>query len=234
MRRKIFVGILLMCVVLGAMSISCGIENGDFSIKMPDDLPTGQKLVKTGGEEIIHEDMGRHFPHYIGCEAYFYSVKPTYEGYSTEQTGIIVCAFESENDAKGDLQNLVISDPNVMSLSDFVENMAKESGVSENELRKELERVAPSYLECDIPDACMIGEFDGIFFPLGKNIAWIASEKEALRLPEIAEAVYSLNAEAVPMSTPAEKQPGFEAVFAIACLLGVAYLIRRKKAIRRR
>jgi len=234
MRRKALAGIFVIGLVLGIMPISCGIENGDFSIKMPDELPTGQKLVKTGGEEIIHEDMSRHFPHYISCEAYFYSVKPTYEGYSSEQTGIIVCAFNSESDAKGDLQNLVINDPQVVLLSDFVENMAKETGVSESELRKELKRVAPSYLECDIPDACMIGEYDGILFPLGKNVVWVASEEEALRLPEIAEAVYSLNAEAAPTSLQAEKQPGFEAVFVIVGLLGVAYLIRRKKAIRRR
>jgi len=208
MRRKALVGILVIFLISGIMSISCGIENSDFSIKLPDELPTGQKLVKTGGEEIIHEDMSRHFPHYISCEAYFYSVKPTYEGYSTEQTGIIVCAFNSENDAKGDLQNLVINDPQVVLLSDFVENMAKETGVSESELRKELKRVAPSYLECDIPDACMIGEFDGILFPLGKNVVWVASEEEVLRLPEIAEAVYSLNVGTSPTSspTPGEKK----------------------------
>jgi len=232
MRRKALVGILLICLELWAMPISCGIEDGDSSIKMPDELPNGQKLVKTGGEEIIHEDMSRHFPHYISCNAYFYSVKPTYESYSTEQTGIIVCAFNSENDAKGDLQNLVINDPQVILLSDFVENMAKETGVSESEFRKELESDAPSYLECDIPDACMIGEFDGILFPLGKNVVWVASEEEALRLPEIAEAVYSLNAEAAPMSLPAEKQPGFVVVFAITGLLAVAYLIRRRKEMK--
>jgi len=202
MRRKALVGIFVIGLVLGIIPISRGIENSDFAIKMPDELPNGQKLVKTGGEEIIHEDMSRHFPHYISCNAYFYSVKPTYESYSTEQTGIIVCAFNSENDAKGDLQNLVINDPQVILLSDFVENMAKETGVSESEFRKELESDAPSYLECDIPDACMIGEFDGILFPLGKNVVWVASEEEALRLPEIAEAVYSLNVGTSPTSSP--------------------------------
>ena len=75
-------------------------------------------------------------------------------------------------------------------------------------------------------------EYDGILFPLGKNVVWVASEEEALRLPEIAEAVYSLNAEAAPMSLPAEKQPGFVVVFAITGLLAVAYLIRRRKEMK--
>ena len=204
MKREVLIGILVTCLVLGAMPLSCSSENSEFSIKMPDELPTGQKLVKTDGEDIIHENIGRHFPHYISCKAYFYSVKPTYERYSAEQTGIIVCGFNSEKDAKGDLQNLATNDPNVMLFSDFVENMAIESGYSETELRKELERVAPSYLECDIPDVCMIGEFDGVLFPLGKNIVWVSSEGEARRLSEIAEAVYSLNVGVTQTPTPTD------------------------------
>ena len=46
----------------------------------------------------------------------------------------------------------------------------------------------------------------------------------------IAETIYSLNAEAASTPTPTPKQPGFEAVFALAGLLAVAYLIRREKA----
>jgi len=65
MRRKALVGISLICLALWAMPISCGIEDGDSSIKMPDELPNGQKLVKTGGEEMLREDIGEIFPHCI-------------------------------------------------------------------------------------------------------------------------------------------------------------------------
>lgn len=199
MKRKALFGILVICLMLVTVPISCSAVNDDLPIKIPDNLPTGQNLVKTGGEESIHENIGRHFPSYTGCKAYFYSG----EG----RTAILVCTFNSENDAKGDLQNLISNDPDVMLLSDFV-----------GEYREELKSAAPSYLDCDIPDICMIGEFDGILFPLGKNIVWVSSEgEEALYMLEIAEAVYTLNVGDTSPSKPEtsdvteeEKGAGFD------------------------
>jgi len=96
MKRKTLVGMLMTCLVLGAMPISCGIENGDFSIKMPDELPTRQKLVKTGGEIVNQKYIRGLLPHYINCNAYIYSFKP-YEPSVVypEQISITVCAFNS-------------------------------------------------------------------------------------------------------------------------------------------
>ena len=221
MRRKVLAGIFVIGLVLGIMPISCGIENGDSSIKMPDELPTGQKLVKTG-EEIVNQKYIRGLlPHYINCNAYIYSFKP-YEPSVVypEQISITVCAFNSENEAKSELQNLVISNQNTILLSDFV-----------SKHQKELEEY-PSYLECDIPDVCIYGRFghyDVLLFPLGKYVVHIYevtyTGSIAPHLPEIAEAVYALNAEVAPK----EKTPGFDALFAVAGLLAMAYLLRKNR-----
>ena len=221
MRRKALVGILLICLELWAMPISCGIENGDFSIKMPDELPTGQKLVKTGGEEMLREDIGETFPHYTGCNVYGYSVNSSLGKYppGRGETLVIVLAFDSENDARDDLQNVI--NRGGMPTSEFI-----------SKYREELEK-HPEYMQplldfnrsTKIPETYMGGDGDFVLFPLGNKIVLVWGEN----FFTVAEAVYALNAET---PTPGPKQHGFEAVFAITGLLAVAYLIRRRKGMK--
>lgn len=222
MRRKALVGIFVICLVLGIMPISSGVENSDISITMPDELPTGQKLVKTGGEEIIREDMSEYFPHYTGYKVYMYSVNPSLSEYppSIGETEVIVCSFNSEEEARDDHQYLFTEAEYAMPISEFI-NITK--------YREALEE-RPEYLQSALIlaadlDVFIMGDMDCIVFPLGAKIVMVWGDY----CPIVAETIYSLNAEAASTPAPTPKQPGFELVFTIAGLLIVAYLIRRKK-----
>jgi len=167
MKRKALVGVLVICLLMGVTTISGSVETSD-SIKVPDELPNGQKLVKTNSpdDEESRRSLSRDLPHYLSGTMYMFSRSPTSES-STEQTSIGVVTFKSEKDARDDLQNFVSNDLNVVLVSEL-RGMGI-AGMSESEIREELEKVN-SYLECDIPDLYVIGEFDGVLFPLGKNI----------------------------------------------------------------
>lgn len=55
---------ILVCLILGTILVSVGGEKNDLSIEIPDELPNGQKLVKTQGA------YADDFPHCTGCKVY--------------------------------------------------------------------------------------------------------------------------------------------------------------------
>jgi len=237
MIRKALAGLLVIFLALGTILISCGVENSDLSIKIPDELPTGQQLVKTGGEEILKENMGEYFPHYTGCKVYMYSINPSLSKYPPSiegKTQVTVCSFNSEEETREDHQYLFTTADYAMPISEFI-NITK--------YREALEE-RPEYLQSALnlatdPDVFILGDMDCIVFPRGDKIVMVYGDYCLM----VAETIYSLNAEAdlTPSPTetetpsgevPAEEEkgiPGFETIFAIAGLLAIAYMVLRRR-----
>ena len=236
--RRVLVGIVLMFLVSGAVSIGGAITKTDFSLKMPDELPNGLKLIDIDyldSPRYTHYNFAvKHFPHFISCKCYIYSEKEISKDTPVYTESITVYEFESGEYAIADFQKLIFREPeNAKLLSDIITEW-REAG---REISAELLQ-----LERDIPNCCVVGESHEDFplFQLDKYIVRVDSTVAI----ETAEMIYSLNkatqtptpvptptptATSTPSPSPTPEPPGFEAVFAIAGLLTVIYLLRRRK-----
>ena len=221
MKRKALIGILILCLLVGLMPISCGV-----GIKMPDELPNGQKLVKTGGEDVLGgEGVGEIFPYYTGCEAYEYSINPTLSAHPprTGETLIVVCIFNSENDARNDLHNAP-----TMLIPEFIDFFREKQEKSEYRIggEEQIQALLDFYNNTKIPGVYTAGDDDVVIFQIDNKLLLVMGDD----FFTVAETIYSLNAEAAMPSEEELGIPGFEVLFAMAGLLIVAYLLVRKRA----
>lgn len=193
MRRKALVGILV-CLMLGTIMVSVGGEKNDLSIEIPDELPSGQKLVNTQGA------YAGDFPHCTGCKVYIY--EPFLCSHCREiKPRITIYSFQSKTDAKNGLRNL---GGEVNSVSEFIRIMR-----SYNPNDQSLQSLFQAYSDCKIPDLYVLGDGDAVLFPLDNYIVGVRVEEylqEQLYQLEIAELVYSLNDVGAPKPTPAPSE----------------------------
>jgi len=218
MRRKVLVGVLLMCLILGMIPISSGV-NEDFSIKVPDKLPNGATITDIAEYKEIKDEIEDYYPHAIDGTAYDYS----------DNSVICILVFSSVADAQKDFKH------SFSTFSELEGGMQFEDFVVYHSEFKQLFDSSSTWIKKN----AWIGGFDEVTFTLDKYVVLI----DPLSIPEgikIAEIVYSPNQEiTTPTPTLSEKTefprveengiPGFEAVFAIAGLLAIAYLLRRRK-----
>jgi len=256
MMRRVLVGILLMFFVVGSISISDAITKTDFFLKMPNELPNGFKLIDIHYLDSPHYTNYKfgleHFPHFINCKSYIYSAKQVSE-MPAESTNIIIYEFESEEYAIADFQKLIVREPeNAMLLSDFILESriaGEKAGMSAELIEAELADLVQ--LERDIPNYCIydyVGDCDGLF-QLDKYIV-MGAGNEVYSLNKVTQTptpqpvvtppvtptpspsptpVLTPTLSPSPTSSPTPDVLGFETAFAIAGVLIMAYILRRRE-----
>ena len=174
MRRRALVGMLLVCLVVGMIPISNGVEKSNFSIKVPDELPNGATITDITGYKEIKDEIEDYYPHAIDGRAYDYS----------DNSVICILVFSSVTDAQKDFKH------SFSTFSELEGGMQFEDFVVYHSEFKQLFDSSSTWIKKN----AWIGESDEVTFTLDRYVIFI----DPLSIPEgikIAEMVYSLNQE---------------------------------------